>query len=34
MKHTANHQEYKELSEQRQLAKTIRTACIQAARDG
>lgn len=34
MKHTANHQEYKKLGEQRQLAEAVRTACIQAALTG
>lgn len=34
MKHSDDHQKYKNWSEQRQLAETIRTACIQAALDG
>lgn len=34
MKHPINYQEYEELSEQRQLAETVRAACIQAALDG
>lgn len=34
MKQSANHQDYKELSEPHQLAETIRAACIQAALDG
>lgn len=33
MEHTDNHQQYK-LDEQRQLAETIRAACLQAALDG
>ena len=34
MKQSANHQGYKELGEQHQLAETIRAACIQAALAG
>lgn len=34
MKHSTNHQKNKELNEQRQLAETIRAACIQAALAG
>ena len=34
MKHTADHYDYKELSEPRRLAETIRAACVQAALDG
>jgi len=34
MKQSANHQEYKEPTEQCQLAETIRAACIQAALAG